>query len=68
MFVKGGGWGVDGWVEWTSFIKKHLTVSFNFPCNPKLEEDKGLHEDWPWLGKVVDQRTSDTKLGESVSF
>ena len=45
-----------------------VSMYFDCPCVPKLEEDKGLHEDWPWLGKVVDQRTGDTKLGKSVSF
>ena len=31
---------------------------------PQLEEDKDLHKDWPWLGKVVDKRNNNTKIGK----
>lgn len=31
---------------------------------PQLEEDKDLHKDWPWLGKVVDRRNGNTKIGK----
>merc|ERR1712007_173030 len=50
-------------------LKEPLPVQqFSCPASKPVEsEDKGVHDNWPWLGKVTDTTTGSTKIGVVLS-